>query len=248
MPFRFRKSLKIAPGVRLNLSKGGISTSLGGRGHSINVGKGGVKSTVGIPGTGLSYTAKPSGGQTRNKSGCGLLAGALVLGLIVLACGSTGTAVPAPVGIDTVIAATAHALAGPPTSAPPPAQAPAATEVPPPAPAAAPPPLAQVGQTIEEQGYRFTVTNVESAASYGIYDADAGKQLLAVEVLVESGTSSGVDVNPFYFSVQDLDGYEYTISIFGKDPSLQSQNDLPAGEKMRGWVTFEVPTTHTGLC
>ncbi len=203
MPFRFRKSLKIAPGVRLNLSKGGISTSLGGRGHSLNVGKSSVKSTVGIPGTGLSYTAKAGGGQTRKNSGCGLLAGALVLGLIVLACGSTATAVPAPVGIDTVIAATARALAEVPTSAPPPAQAPAATEAPSPAPAA-PPPLAQVGQMIEEQGYHFTVTNVETAASYGIYDADAGKQLLAVEVLVESSADSGVDVNPFYFSVQEF--------------------------------------------
>ena len=121
-----------------------------------------------------------------------------------------------------------------------------ATGAPSPAPAA-PPPLAQVGQTIEEQGYRFTVTNVETAASYGIYDADAGKQLLAVEVLVESSATSGVDVNPFYFSVQDSDGYEYTISIFGKDPSLQSQNDLPSGEKMRGRVTFEVPTSAHGL-
>ena len=32
MPFRFRRSLRIAPGVRLNIGTGGISTSVGGRG------------------------------------------------------------------------------------------------------------------------------------------------------------------------------------------------------------------------
>lgn len=56
MGFRFRKSVRLMPGVRLNLSNGGISTSLGGRGGSINIGKRGVRATAGIPGSGLSYS------------------------------------------------------------------------------------------------------------------------------------------------------------------------------------------------
>lgn len=56
MGFRFRKSIRILPGVRLNLSKSGVSTSIGGRGATINVGKKGVRGTVGLPGTGLSYS------------------------------------------------------------------------------------------------------------------------------------------------------------------------------------------------
>ena len=56
MGFRFRKSIKIIPGVKLNVTKNGISSvSVGKRGASVNIGKKGVKSTVGIPGTGLSY-------------------------------------------------------------------------------------------------------------------------------------------------------------------------------------------------
>jgi hypothetical protein len=58
MPFRFRKSLKIGKGLRLNLSKTGVSASLGGRGHSLNVGPRGVHQTIGIPGSGLSYRSK----------------------------------------------------------------------------------------------------------------------------------------------------------------------------------------------
>ena len=54
MAVRFRKSIKIAPGIRLNISKGGISTSLGGKGATVNIGKKGTRLTAGIPGSGLS--------------------------------------------------------------------------------------------------------------------------------------------------------------------------------------------------
>jgi hypothetical protein len=56
MGLRFRKTIKLFPGVKLNLSKSGISTSIVGRGATINVGKHGTKATIGIPGTGISYT------------------------------------------------------------------------------------------------------------------------------------------------------------------------------------------------
>ncbi len=56
MALRFRRTFRVFPGVRINLSKGGISTSFGIPGASINVGKHGVRGTVGVPGTGLSYS------------------------------------------------------------------------------------------------------------------------------------------------------------------------------------------------
>ncbi|MDE1487658.1 DUF4236 domain-containing protein [Xenorhabdus bovienii] len=61
MALKFRKRIKIAPGVYINVSKSGISTSIGGKGATINIGKNGTKATVGIPGTGLSYSTKLSG-------------------------------------------------------------------------------------------------------------------------------------------------------------------------------------------
>ena len=58
MGFNFRKSLKIAPGVRLNITKKGVSSvSLGGKGARVNLGKKGTRTTVGLPGTGLSYSS-----------------------------------------------------------------------------------------------------------------------------------------------------------------------------------------------
>ena len=42
MGFRFRKSVKLAPGVRMNFSKSGASWTLGGKGASVGIGKRGT--------------------------------------------------------------------------------------------------------------------------------------------------------------------------------------------------------------
>lgn len=54
MAFRIRKSFKIAPGIRLNVSKSGLSTSVDGKGTTVNLSKRGTEVTSSLPGTGLS--------------------------------------------------------------------------------------------------------------------------------------------------------------------------------------------------
>jgi hypothetical protein len=56
MGFRFRRSVKLFPGLRLNFGKRGISASIGVRGAHVTYGPTGTRTTVGLPGTGLSYT------------------------------------------------------------------------------------------------------------------------------------------------------------------------------------------------
>jgi hypothetical protein len=57
MAFRFRRSIKILPGIRINLGKRSASVSLGGRGAHLTLRPGHkMRATVGLPGTGLSYT------------------------------------------------------------------------------------------------------------------------------------------------------------------------------------------------
>lgn len=57
MSLRFRKSIKILPGVKVNISKKGISSiGLGKSGASINLNKKGIRTNIGIPGTGISYS------------------------------------------------------------------------------------------------------------------------------------------------------------------------------------------------
>lgn len=65
MGMRFRKSKKIAPGVRLNLSAKSASISIGPKGFKKTFSTSGrVTTTVGIPGTGLSYSTSTKMGQT----------------------------------------------------------------------------------------------------------------------------------------------------------------------------------------
>lgn len=57
MGLRFRQSFTLFPGVRLNVSKRGMSTSFGVPGATLNLSARGVRGTIGIPGSGLSYSA-----------------------------------------------------------------------------------------------------------------------------------------------------------------------------------------------
>jgi hypothetical protein len=65
MGFRFRKRIRLAKGLWINLSNKGSSLSVGGRGATMNVSKKGVRETFTAPGTGMSYQTKRVGG-----SGC----------------------------------------------------------------------------------------------------------------------------------------------------------------------------------
>lgn len=77
LTFRFQRRVRLFPGLRLNLSKGGVSFSAGPRGSSLTAGRRGIYGNLGLPGTGLSKRSRlgrstPSGsseatGQRRAK-------------------------------------------------------------------------------------------------------------------------------------------------------------------------------------
>lgn len=67
MGLRFRKSIKIAPGVKINLNKKSTSVTFGGKGVHYTASSTGKKNaSVGIPGTGISYT-KTTGQSNKQK-------------------------------------------------------------------------------------------------------------------------------------------------------------------------------------
>ncbi|MFO1496241.1 MAG: DUF4236 domain-containing protein [Lysobacterales bacterium] len=72
MAIRFRKSIKLAPGIRWNISGSGSSWTIGTRGASLGIGKRGTFLNAGIPGTGISSrnrlsAGEPKGTRTRNE-------------------------------------------------------------------------------------------------------------------------------------------------------------------------------------
>ena len=93
MGFSFRRSIRILPGVRLNISRSGVSTSVGGQGASITVGKRGVRANGGLTGAGRSYStrldnpkwARAAGGSAGRASGSSLV-GAVVILVFVATC------------------------------------------------------------------------------------------------------------------------------------------------------------------
>jgi hypothetical protein len=56
MGFRFRRRIRVLPGVSLNVGKSGFtSLSAGIRGFTVNFGRKGTRTTTSLPGTGVSY-------------------------------------------------------------------------------------------------------------------------------------------------------------------------------------------------
>lgn len=67
MAWNYRKRVKVLPGVYLNFSKGGVSTSIGPKGAKVSIGKKGTYLNTSIPGTGLYSRQKISGKSEENE-------------------------------------------------------------------------------------------------------------------------------------------------------------------------------------
>ena len=72
MGFRFRKSINLGGGFKVNLSKSGIGYSFGTKGYRVTKkANGGIRRTASIPGTGISHVKETSGKSRKNGSnGC----------------------------------------------------------------------------------------------------------------------------------------------------------------------------------
>lgn len=61
MNFAFKKRIKIAPGLHINIGKRGVSARVGGRVAGVTVGTSGARASANIPGTGVSFRHTISG-------------------------------------------------------------------------------------------------------------------------------------------------------------------------------------------
>lgn len=101
MGFRFKKSINLGGGTRLNISKSGIGASTGIKGARIGIGPKGVRKTASIPGTGISHVK-----ESRFKSQDKLAAGGRgwIVGIII---GLICAAISPPLGIVIILASVA---------------------------------------------------------------------------------------------------------------------------------------------
>jgi len=105
----------------------------------------------------------------------------------------------------------------------------------------------KVGERVKLGNYYLTVNGFEDYVEENEYmQPDEGNKFLAVDVTIENGGTESASYNALDFEIQDSESYTYDTSMATKAPDLGS-GDLQEGRKIRGWVTFEVPTTATGL-
>lgn len=113
-------------------------------------------------------------------------------------------------------------------------------------PTAEPVTRAQMGDTVSLDGYSMVANEVEDPAPEGIlYTATEGTKLVAVNItLANDSATEPLSTNLLYATLIDSDGFTYTPELAGRDEQLQVV-DLNQGEKVRGWISFEIPEDAT---
>ena len=73
-------------------------------------------------------------------------------------------------------------------------------------------------------------------------EPEPGIRYVAVEVVIENQSDQPLDFTASDVRVRDEQGVEYSgdSAVVGEEPKLVSQN-LPDGERTRGWVWFSIP-------
>jgi hypothetical protein len=99
MALRFRRSIRIAPGIHLNLGLHGAGLSVGPRGLHVGVNRRGMYTSAGIPGTGIYavHHVRSSAGQHASVAGSAM---GFVVGVTV--------AVVILVGVLAVVGSASH--------------------------------------------------------------------------------------------------------------------------------------------
>ena len=91
MTLRFRRSIRIAPGVRVNLGLHGAGLSVGPRGLHVGLNRQGAYASAGIPGTGLYaiHHVRSAEGPAVTGNAWPTLAGVALVGTVagLKACG-----------------------------------------------------------------------------------------------------------------------------------------------------------------
>ena len=106
----------------------------------------------------------------------------------------------------------------------------------------------QVGTVMVLNGVGVTVVTVDLNAkpSNDFITPKAGNRFVAVQVLYENTGTDPYDYNPFDWKLTDSAGFSYDSAFTDIGPQLNSGTIQP-GERARGFISYEVPTSATGL-
>jgi len=132
----------------------------------------------------------------------------------------------------------------------------ASNALPAPAPSLSPPPPPPrsfeggIGDTIAFSDSRFVVARLTDRREgmWPVPSSDSARHV-ALDVLFESTSDFAGSFSAYDISLSDESGYQYNaISIGGTEPTLPLfARSFAPHERIRGWVTFDLPDTAKGL-
>jgi hypothetical protein len=107
--------------------------------------------------------------------------------------------------------------------------------------------IGAIGEPREAGGITLTVLNVTQMDRISSWSSDSGYTFLVIDVeIANTSRTDETPYNPLYFSVKDVDNFEYSTTFVAPDPRLRS-GTLPLGEKARGNIAFEVRSASKGF-
>jgi hypothetical protein len=102
-----------------------------------------------------------------------------------------------------------------------------------------------LGDAVQDYGYALTALTVVDPATPGMfYQSEAGKKLVAVEIIVCNVSGELLGVNPLSATLLDSGGFVYQPELGGTDDQIATL-DLNPGEQVRGWISFKIPENST---
>lgn len=106
-----------------------------------------------------------------------------------------------------------------------------------------------VGQPLQLNGVNLTVATIQKnfVPDNQFERPKTGNSFIAVELIYQSTGSDKVSYNPFDWTVKDSSGAEYKTAYVSKEPQLHSGDLTKSGDKVRGWIVFELPTSASGF-
>ncbi len=102
------------------------------------------------------------------------------------------------------------------------------------------------GEWGTKEDYRMRVVAVRECEVESYFAPREGHLKLGVEVELSGASDKDVPSNPLHASLVDSEGQRYEATLAGCRPSL-SPLRIKRGESARGFITFELPKTATGL-
>jgi hypothetical protein len=99
-----------------------------------------------------------------------------------------------------------------------------------------------IGELATAPDYTMSLESDKECPLDSPFAPKRGYVKVGLELSVEGTSAVEIPVNPFYASLYDSGGTVYTSTLAGCEPGLPSVR-VTAGRKVRGFVSFEIPTT-----